>query len=175
MDRPSDFGRDGGVLRGQGRVDRGDQEGFLIRHRLQGHVFLRAKALVAADVGDPDQEQRALLDMLLVGGDLGQRRLFGGIGDGDDGPGLQVGAGGGGLRRGDQRLQRAGGQRVRAIAADRAVREQQSDVVVPGPGRGRGGAVAKGKSIGGGHGDGLGDVHWGKTCSRVAGRVTGLG
>lgn len=61
-----EFGGDGGVLGRQGGIDRGDQERLPIRHRLQCHAFLRTEPLVTGNVRDPDQEQRALLDVLLI-------------------------------------------------------------------------------------------------------------
>jgi hypothetical protein len=142
------LGGDDGVLGGQRSIDAGHHEGLEPGHGSRGPLFALAHPLVARQVGDPADVERALFDMPLVAGDLGQDLAFGRIRDGDRRPELHVGAGGGRLRRGDQGFQGAGGTGVGQEAAHRAVVEHDGNGLVPRPGRRQRRAIALGERFG---------------------------
>ena len=118
------LGRDGGVLGGQGRVHGGDQEHLQVVQAFMGHAVQFAAAAQAGQVGQPDQEQRAFADVLLVAGQLGQPVLLFGVLDGDHAPDLQVGRGGGGLGGRHQQGQGVLRQRARIVGPHRTVLQQ---------------------------------------------------
>jgi len=81
-------------------------------HALEVRLLGLAQPLVARQVGDPGDVERALLDMLLAAGDLGQDLALRRISDGDRRPELHIGACGGRLRGGDQGFQGARRYRI---------------------------------------------------------------
>jgi hypothetical protein len=96
------LGRHRRVLGRQRGVDERDERALQVVRR--GHLGALAggEAARAAEVGDPDQEQRCLRDELLVRGQCGQAGLAFGVAYRDDAPGLEVRGGRRGLGGGDQ-------------------------------------------------------------------------
>jgi len=106
IDRPSDSAATGGVLRRQSASIAATQ--YVSKCVMVSSVTpSQRQAARYGHVGEARPKKRALLDVLLIVGDLRQRRLLGRIGDRHHRPGLQLETGGGGLRGSDQGLQRA--------------------------------------------------------------------
>ena len=106
-------------------------------------------------VDEPDEQQRRLRDVGLVPGQGGQRRTALAVADRHDAPELEVGAGGGRLRGGDDCGELGRRDLVGQVAADRPVGELKLDHVV-GDEVGRGGGAVAGGDGGGDEIDGHG-------------------
>jgi kynurenine formamidase len=141
--------RDHGVLCRERGIDHRHDRHLDGAERLGVRALRIGHAFKPRQIGEPDQQQRRLDDVLLVGGDRGTPGLARRVLDRDHAPGLQVRGGGGGLRRGDRRLERTLRQRVGPVGARRAMVEQRLDHDVPAEPRfGWGGAVAGGEQGG---------------------------
>ena len=86
MLQPERFGGDHGVLGGEGDIDAGhhkvSSQGMVLELDLLG-LDIRSLRVMSAT---QHEVERALLDVLLVAGDLGQHLALGRVGDGDRRP-----------------------------------------------------------------------------------------